>query len=79
MYDVLGEESMALIRRMSAALRGKTTVESLDIILKFMPEITAGRKFNDDERRLVIAALKEGMNDTERMRLDEIMAVMGIR
>ena len=77
-YDILGEEKMKLADKMAAEMRGKTTSESLDVILKYMPAITSGRKFTDDERKTVINKIRENMNDTEKMKLDEILSVLGM-
>ena len=77
-YDILGEEKIKLADKMAAQMRGKTTAESLDIILKYMPAITAGRKFTDSERKIVIDKIRENMNDTEKMKLDEILSVIGM-
>ena len=78
-YGILGEEKLNLARQMGAEMRGKTTAESLDIILKFMPRITAGKPFTAEEKAEVINALKEDMNDTEKMKLKEILAVIGMK
>ena len=77
-YDILGEEKMKLADKMAAEMRGKTTSESLDVILKYMPAITSGRKFTDDEKKTVINKIRENMNDTEKMKLDEILSVLGM-
>ena len=77
-YDILGEEKMMLADKMAAEMRGKTTSESLDVILKYMPAITSGRKFTDDEKKTVINKIRENMNDTEKMKLDEILSVLGM-
>ena len=77
-YDILGEEKMKLADKMTAEMRGKTTSESLDIILKYMPAITSGRKFSKEEKKVVIDKIRENMNDTEKMKLDEILYVLGM-
>ncbi len=77
-YSILGEERMRLAEELSAELRGKTTSESLDIILKYMPRITAGKRLSEEERRVVLSTIRESMNDTEKMKLDEILSVLGM-
>lgn len=77
-YDILGEEKMRLADKMASEMRGKTTTESLDVILKYMPAITSGRRFTDEERKVVISKIRENMNDTEKMKLDEILSVLGM-
>ncbi len=69
---------MRLAAELSQELRGKNTSESLNIILKYMPLITAGKKFTAEERKVVLNAIRENMNDTERMRLNEILSVLGV-
>ncbi|MBQ2752867.1 MAG: hypothetical protein IJF29_01975 [Firmicutes bacterium] len=77
-YDILGEEKMRLADKMASEMKGKTTTESLDVILKYMPAITSGRRFTDEERKVVIGKIRENMNDTEKMKLDEILSVLGM-
>ncbi len=77
-YDILGEEKMKLADKMAAEMKGKTTAESLDIILKYMPAITSGRKFTNEEKKVVINKIRENMNDSEKMKLDEILSVLGV-
>ncbi|MBE6008371.1 MAG: hypothetical protein E7235_04135 [Lachnospiraceae bacterium] len=77
-YGILGEERMKLADKLAKEMRGKTTSESLDVILKYMPAITAGRKFTDEERKIVIDKIRENMNDTEKMKLDEILSILGM-
>ena len=58
-YDILGEEKMRLADKMASEMKGKTTTESLDVILKYMPAITSGRRFTDEERKVVISKIRE--------------------
>lgn len=78
-FDVLGEEKIALAMEISNKLKGKTTSESLDIIISYMPFITGGKKLTETERRLVLSAIRNGMNETERLRLDEILSVLEMK
>ena len=77
-YSILGEEKMELAHELALKMKGKTTSQSLDVILEYMPKITEGKRFSDEERRVVINSIREGMTDTEKMRLDEILAVIGM-
>lgn len=77
-FSILGEEKMRLAAKLSKELKGKTTAQSLDIILKYMPQITAGRRLSEKERKIVLSAIRESMNDTEKLRFDEIMSVLGM-
>jgi len=77
-YEILGEERMKLAEELAYEMKGKTTSESLDMILKYMPRIMSGKKLTNQEMRIVINTIRESMNDTEKMKLDEILSVLGM-
>ena len=75
-FQSIEPEKMRLIEELSQKVRGKTTMEALDLMMFYLPKISEGRPLRAEEKTAIFEAAMANMNEKEKNQFHNMMRIV---
>ena len=73
-FSQMPPEQISAFKGLIAKLDGKTLMEAMPIMIKFMADAPKGRELSAEEQDAMTAAVLESLNESERVKFKMMMA-----
>lgn len=78
-FKSLGEDKILLLREIAERIKGKSAMDAMAVIGAYQSKLSAGKPLSDEERKAILAVIRQSMTKEEQQKLDYVLTAIGMK